>query len=526
MHNKFLLALIFLAIFFFEGSGLKAQVSYNFAATPDKITIAGAPAPLTMDCLSANGIGQWTTSSTSLGLGTPAVSILLGNKLASSGVNADENGVFSSLPFAYSGSDVYPTGDAVKSVSNLNGSTRYVWFGTAHRNQFYAEGYDNVNIRFTGAAPLTLLTPSLGAHNPYHLSTGHTLVVASGSSGEPNALDRFDIAIDASFLYVVWEENISGIYSIWSEVIKLSDGSISMSPTMVASNALRPTVSVDIRNSGSMPGNFDIAYLDGASYLGGRVWWTEWNGTSFNTPQLVGTSFTIPPPGSGSTNWFGALHARILTASEAGVPPSKLNQRAVYVIAGTVDCPSYSFPCKTHLFLDYIYNGGPPSSTCEYCDGFYNAARPSGCPVESDDFELVDNPIWAFADPYEGVNSNNPGPGMANDFTEFHCLYQLQRSNTQTSYGQMITESYTFTSTPTPNNPLMIIPGSNVLKGFCVNGETSTTFFDDPAPSSLNFDGYCGAVNQMGIHVHWITNGTTPTHFYRRDLRKFDQNIE
>ena len=514
MCNKFLHALIFFALSFFSLSGLRAQVAYNFATTPDHITIAGAPVPLTMDCLSANGIGQWTSSSTSIGGAEPPVSILLENKLASSGISPDENGVLSSLPFAYSTGDAYPTGDAVKSVSILNGSTRYVWFGTENRNRFYAEGFDNSSgtISFSGDAPLTLLTPSLGSHNPYPLTSGHQLITSgSGLGHELNALDRFDVAIDASFLYVVWEEYNSGAYSIWAEVIKLSDGSTvtgwpaQVSPTL--SPGQRPTVSVDIRNSGSV-GNFDIAYLDATSVgmHGCHVNWTEWNGTSFTSPQDINQSF-------GSTTWDAPLHARILTASEAGVAPSITSQRAVYVIAYT-DAFSSTTPQYIHLFLDYIKSAAPVNPS-EYCDGNLNNARPTGCPVESVVggmpflLQVKDNPIWAFANPYEGANSALPATA---DFTGFHCLYQLVRTGG--------------TNIPTSNNPLMIIPGNSAVSGFCVNGNGTSTFFDDPVASNLNFDGYCGAVNQMGVHVHWITNGTTPTHFYRRDLRKFDQNIE
>ncbi len=523
MHNKFLPALIFLALFFFEISGLRAQVAYNFQS-PDELLISTAPVALPMDCLSANGYGQWTSSSTSSG-----VSNLLTNKLTSSSVDNAEAGVLSSEGFAYSGTDGYPSADAIKCAANLNGSVRYVWFGTTSRDQFYAEGFDagagGVDISFSGLPTTTSVIsapPTLGL-NPYLLTTGHTLVT---SGNEANALDRFDIAIDASFLYVVWEENNSGVFSVWAEVIKLSNGSIAMARTTVATNALRPTVSVDIRNSGSSPGNFDIAFLDqNVGTATGHVHWTEWNGSAFSTPQLIGSTFSdplLPSPPNPAVNWVAPLHARILTASEFGVSPVTTNQRAVYVIAGTEDCPSYSNPCKLHLFLDYIYSAGPPSATCEYCDGFYNGARPTGCPVENGlNFELDDNPIWAFANPYEGQNI--AGVNSTQDFTEFHCLYQLQRSNTQTSYGHMITETYTFTSTPSSNNPLMIITGNNVGNGFCVNGDGSSTFFPDPAATGLDFDGYCGAVNQMGVHVHWTGGGT---HFYCRDKREFDQNIE
>ena len=99
------------------------------------------------------------------------------------------------------------------------------------------------------------------------------------------------------------------------------------------------------------------------------------------------------------------------------------------------------------------------------------------------------------------------------DFTEFHCVYQIDRFG----YGIM-----------NPNNPLMIIPGNHVTSGYCVNGKNALSqFYGDPTTNASGFTDYCAAVNQMGVHVHWIIDSSSVNvHYYRRDKREFDQNIE
>src|ERR1019366_3359506 len=105
------ITLTFCCILFFSLSVPRAQVAYNFQ-TPDELLISTALVPLPMDCLAANGYGQWTSSPTSNG-----ESNLLTNRLTNILVDNAQAGVLASEAFAFSGSDVYPTSDAIKSAS-------------------------------------------------------------------------------------------------------------------------------------------------------------------------------------------------------------------------------------------------------------------------------------------------------------------------------------------------------------------------------------------------------------------------
>jgi hypothetical protein len=520
-QKRLFVALASVTLFFAGLSGLRAQVAYHFQL-PDDIPPVVSTEPgydiLTMDCLAANGYGQWTSSSSTTNENQAPSCFLLTNKLndmpypVSIYWDNAQTGVLAAKPFTYNGTDSYPTADVMKVAANLKGNVRYVWIdnnGVHGRNSFYVEGFDpgssGIDISFSrlpGNDSIVQPAKATGVSVP--LAVGHQLV---STTAEPNPLDRVDAAIDASYLYIVWEEDSSGVFSIWGAVVKLSNDSVVMSATKITplsgsgSAGRRPTVAVDIRNSGSIA-PFDVAYLDPTiPSITGNVWWTEYNGTGFTTPTAITKIY------SGVYAWISPTHARIVVASEYGVTPIITNQRAVYVIAGT-SCITGGPSCHTHLFLDFI-KLGTPISPCEYCDGVLNGARPSGCPVAAgENFNVEDNPIWAFGNPYEGSNSNSPGL----DFTEFHALYQLDR----TGYG--IVDS---------NKPLMIIPGSNVTHGFCVNGNGSSAFYNDPTVNGLGITDYCGAVNQMGVHVHWIIDSSgTNVHYYRRDKREFDQSIE
>ncbi len=543
-HSFFFRAAIMLALVLacsMSAAGLRAQVAYNFQH-PDEVAVPfhyyTTPVGwdvLTMDCLAANGYGQWTSSSSTTNANGAPSCFLLANKLQHMPNDSGnpiwddaQTGVLASKKFTFIGTDSYPTADAIKNAANLQGNVRWVWLNNA-RNAFYIEGFDpgsrGIDISFSSLnAPTSdpsIVKASNALGSTYPLTTGHT-VVSSSAEGSP--LDRFDIAMDASYTYIVWEEATTshGVlsYSIWAMVVKLSDGSIALAPTRVdplgGLGGVRPTIAVDVRNSGSIT-PFDIVYIDpGIPNNFGNVWWTQYNGTGFNPPLIIPHTYGV----NGGGNWEAPLHARILVASEASQTPSTLNQRAVYIIAGT-SCLRGGTRCKQHLFLDYIYSGSP-FTPCEYCDGLFNNTRPPGCPVRSASphdpsqlyfFQVIDNPIIAFANPYEGYNSNAP-LNDAVDFTEFHCLYQLLRSGYDIGeYG-----------TPAANSPLMIIPGSNVASGYCVNGNGPGAFYDDPGTNPIGFAAYCGAVNQMGIHVHW-TDGNGD-HYYRRDIREFDQDIE
>ena len=292
--------LAFLGVLLIGLPSPQAQVRYNFQS-PDQITISGAPVALPMDCLAANGYGQWTSSSTSLG-----ESNLLTNMLASTGEDNAQDGVLSDNGFAFSIGDSYPTADAIKCAANLKGNVRYVWLNAA-RNAFYVEGFDpgaaGIDISFMGLPSVTSIVnaPALTATTFSLLST-HTVV---NSIHESNPLDRFDVAIDASNLYIVWEEFSASKYSVWAMVIDLSTGLATMTPTQVTPSTgggRRPTVAVDIRNSGSVAPfdvvclsqtaadnsmdhyNSDVAFLgDGQFTLAGSGETMTSNGTSSGT---------------------------------------------------------------------------------------------------------------------------------------------------------------------------------------------------------------------------------------------------
>src|SRR5581483_3867977 len=488
----------------------RSQVAYQFQA-PNVITLSTAPVTLTMDCLSANGYGQWTSSTST------DDAHLLANFLSSSTTSNPQAGIVGSAPFTFTSPDVYPTTEVMKTAANLKGNVRYVWMqrrtGMGSTDQFYVEGFDpgssGIDISFSSLPGNTSSYKVLNAVNStsglVSIATGHHFV---NTSDEANALDRFDIAIDANFLYIVWEEKVSGSFQIWSMILNLSTGATVLAPTQVTpytgggSTGVRPTVAVDIRNHGTTVAPFDVAYI--SAVPSGTVYWTQWQPSSstFTSPTAIPNSF-VDPQNSTSLTWSNPQHARVLAASEAVVSPLATNQRAVYVIA---DNGGLS------LFLDRII-AGVPQSTNEYGDGVYNCSRPSNCPMEKCSstppnlFPVLNNPIWAFSNPYQGENASSSL--TTSTFTEFHCLYQLDRSSVFTgSAGEY---------------PLMIIPGSAASSGYCVSEASSTTFDEDPITNGNSIMQYCAAVNQMGIHVHWISSNH---HFYCRDNRNIDQNIE
>jgi hypothetical protein len=129
---------------------------------------------------------------------------------------------------------------------------------------------------------------------------------------------------------------------------------------------------------------------------------------------------------------------------------------------------------------------------------------------------VVDEPIIAFADPYNNQNANSTGI-----FDFWHCLYQLD---------VLTTTTHVF--------PLMIVRSAEICGAsdtrIALNQDPGDATKTPPIPATLLKDPinnwYVGAVNQMGIHVHWraidLASGQ-PAHFYTRDMnRTFDEDID
>ncbi len=489
-------------------TGAHGQLAYNFQP-PDDIpasTSGTHPNILTMDCLAANGYGQWTSSSSTTNTNGAASCFLLANKLnvqSSSVVTDAAEGILAAKQFNSSG-NAYPN-EAIKCAANLKGNVRYVWMdNSSGRTKFYVEGFDpatttnastGIGIDFVDLGQSSGTNSQKIVKDGSAILYGEVTIPASGTlvttTNEALYPDMFDIAIDASNLYIVWEQYNSGTYTIKAMAVNLTG---TFSPTFLGlvGTGRRPTVAVDVRHSGSIA-DIDVAYIN--SLPGGQVEWTEYNGTSFPA------SVPVPNPVTGKTwSWINATHARIIDAS---TPGSGTTDKAIYFIA-------QDNSGNVSLYFNRITSGAFATTT-DYCDGQLNTDRgdpgsPYVCPVETTTaFDVLDDYIRAFINPYDGSNTSGA-------FNHFNCLYVLNRTS-GTSGGKY---------------PIMIIQGSDPDSGYCVSGGSTLGNFpyDDPVKATTNWPfEYVGAANQMGIHVHW-TGLNTSDHYYRRDAHAIDQNIE
>ncbi len=506
IHRSTLLGSLLLL---FAPLALWAQVTYNFQTPNDVAAATGAGhSILTMDCLAANGYGQWTASSSTTNVNSAKSLFLLSNRLTTLTATDAQAGVLAAKTPTFTGGsgDAYPT-EAIKCAANLKGNVRYVWLNsTSSRDKLYVNGFDpattdnastGIGIDFV-SLPATNSEKIVKDNNAVLfvddiIASGHTLVSSSNESLYP---DMFDVAIDASYLYVVWEEYASSTYTIHAAAVNLSTSAVTLlgtGGTGFVANGRCPTIAIDVRHSGSI-GNVDIVFLN---TIPGQPQWTEWNGTLFPTPMLV--PFLLS-----NQTWpaSSATHARIVDASAAG---SGSTDKAIYFIAA--DNTGKKCLCFNRI------TSGSLAVNSYYCDGASNTTRPSPCPIEtSAGFPLVDDYIRAFADPYQGNTT-------AGSFDEFHCLYVLNHSGGTINVGAK-----------GGTNPLMIIANNDPSKGYFVSGGTSTgdfPYFDPVATGSHQPCLYVGAANQMGIHPHWLADSSgVRLHYYRRDLRYFDQNIE
>ncbi len=495
-------------------SGLRAQVAYNFQLPDDITPVVSTDAGydiLTMDCLAANGYGQWTSSSSSQNTNASPSSFLLSNILNQGPPPGIEDwddaqaGVLAAKEFTYNGTDAYPT-EAIKCASNLKGNVRYVWLdNTSGRDKFYVEGFDpgsaggssgiDISYAHFPTDPSFIKDLKAKLYVEGVIPSGHTLVTKTNEALYP---DMFDIAIDANYLYIVWEEWTSGTYNLYAAAVNLT-GAITVTQLGLVgtSDARRPTVAVDVRHSGSIA-DIDVAYL---STVPGIVAWTTYSGsgTTWSTPQSLTTAITGSIYG-----WLNATHARIVDASTAGTAST---DKAIYFIADDHNGTDA-------LFFNWIISGSLSTSS-NYCDGHYNTIRSAYSPIEtSSAFPVMDDYIRAFANPYEGASG-------AGAFEEFHCLYVLNHiSGTTGPVGG--------------DYPLMIIPNFYPAHGYCVSGNNIHfhpfglfPYYDPIAPIAHQPFLYVCAVNQMGVHTHWAADSSSINlHYYCRDKREFDQNIE
>jgi hypothetical protein len=515
--------------------GLRGQTigEYNFrqqsVIDSDSYSTSDYPPVLTMDCLAANGYGQFTLTSLpnpNGGGDFPVGWYLLANglykpsKLYSAGDLTDHpgcippgvvgDGLLSDLGYDES----KPT--EPKATANLDGWVSYVWPDPISRTSFdiVALGPSDFDLSLSGipnpASSRQIAKPGSFTHTFSAITGTHTLFTTSyhDVSTESDFRDEFDVASDGAYLYIVWSSTVHPVHTgkkeIWVTVLDLGTSGTANSyfaPAMFIDDGERPTISCDSRaNRGASPTpKFEVAYLTGHSSGSDNIKHAVWDGTSL-TISTLSHSYIIPSSGTHSTNTYGyATHARVVVSSDryGGSPTS-----TVYAI-GSSALYYYKPPVAT---TNALYVDGPLTQWTYPLPVGYSGAQPSTAP------SVLDNPIIAFEDPYEDQGSR---------FDPFHCLYQLDM---------------TFPSGSIEKKPLIIVQGAdNNTTNAPFTGETrlvlnqdaSSKMLNDPLPNThvAGTEGgwYVGAVNQMGIDVHWPAANAALNHrmhFYARDINR------
>jgi hypothetical protein len=518
--------LTFCIVIFFGLSGPRAQtftqVSYNFPSAPDHATddTVSCSTSLTMNCLAANGTGQWT----SFPDGENGNWALLGNHLEDPASDCSYHGGIVQTGML---ANVIPANpDEMKVAANLMSSVRYVCPDPT-RDYFVMQGLDyadiggSIDFSFkSGTNGMTLSDPTstLLVKTPM-ITYSTTISTFCGGSYHPvvtssieNPRDEFDIAIDLNYVYIVWEAS-DGIFAT---VINMLDGSVPMGFPVQLGSGFRPTVAVNVRYGGV--GNvisFDAAWIGSAASA--AIYYRSM------VHGVLGPIYTLSSwmqhPGQPDAN-YSPTHARILVASYEGAFPASPNDpRAIYAIVGAGS--------TSHLVLfkdvqRYALGGSWTPEHAIYFDGMW-ALTPHPAPIDGF-FPVDDDPIIAFANPYDGQGQYVPPTPGTTPFNEYHCLYRLLRG-----YGgdwshnpPMIVRGADRDGTPNAMNQCMNlpVPGWETLN----LPDAEHQFSEDPAVDANGVVSYVGAVNQMGIHVHW--RSYTGHHYYMRDSRAFDENIE
>ncbi len=521
------------------GSAQYTAVPYGFQNNPAAVQIYDPAGDLPVDftCIAANGYGQWMYGTDN---GIPAA-YLVGDSLSniSTGSSPRPNGIVGVSDFS---NDQYKY--EVKVAANLVGSVRYVWPNDT-RSGFVIRGLNDsrgtqgtqINIALGGnlnplpsrqiisGSPYSVTTVSNDVSNIYYYMGGwppftENEPIVQGVQ-EADWRDQWDIAMDAKYLYLVWEHydgNYNG-YELFVNAILLSDGSIAPSfpkwlnnrqnaqydTSVSVGRGRRPTISCNVRNSPTVP-TFEVAYLTETSRSpNGIDPYTPWNSrvryyhtdpiTTFDRVLLTGIVGDAH-----ASSYSKPLHARILTSSSR--QPLSYDTKEIFVIAGGL----YSFQTgittySNALIVYRIENDINPltiNTTPHYVDGIEMTSHAP--PLFSGGIPIIDEPIRAFCNPYDGQATTA--------IDEFHALYRMQRTDVST--------------------PLLIVRGFNNGSGGTTDTRTpinrtspdngvNWTWLPDPG------DQYVGAVNQAGIHVHW---GYNSVHYYSRDIRAYDEPIE
>jgi hypothetical protein len=558
-QKRLFVAMVSVTLFSLMPAGLRAQTpdseyNFNVQSLVDGTSygvygggsiINGDPVPiLSMDCVAANGYGQWTLSSHA---GThsqfPSGWYLLENALRkpSSGYNSDtsqhEPGCIPPGVVQYGAlaGSIYPK--EPKGAANLDTWINYMWPDSTDRSKFIVQFFDSSDIDLSAKF---CTNPTVGKMNVVTASAIHSDSISTmDDSGhvhnidtESDYRDEFDDVSDARFHYYVWASNVNpvnpGMKEIWAMVTPLGSSTPTIMPFFVGDGKF-PTVSCDARNnrSGTTP-KFDVAYINPS---GQPVDISYTNSTP--KPFLLNPEF-IPPygyftcdpplgfPPCPPPTITSVTHVRAIVSEIAG---QTTVYHGLYLIGytnpGNTAAETWPNPSTTEGLFLYPHLDTGISTSPNLCDG-PPLPGPSSTVLGASPgliasiVGVVDEPITAICDPYD--NQNRPG------YEGFHVVYRINALDmTDTVREPLIImkawyNGSTYPDTTPEDSRLML---TTLVEAFDSFGPVAVW------PPPVNH-GYVAAVNQMGIHVHWRT-GTlgTGTHYYARDMKRtFNEPIE
>jgi len=499
-------------------------------------TIIGSndPVPiLTMDCLAANGYGQWTLS-TIVGAGT--VGSLSGSSMYPAGWYLLENALrkpsltFNSYPnepgcippgVVQNGSFT-ATPNGPKNTANLDGWVNYIW-PTSGGSSFEIQDFSSSDIDLSGSFCTNPTINKMNVITANSINANSISVSSEAVVTESDFRDEFDVASDAHFLYIVWASGTSP-KQIWAMAVPLGSSTPAIGPLVVGVGKF-PTVTCverDNRGSGPYTAMFDVAYI-GPGNQPADVSYTNSTPTFFFIGGFIAPySYYDCDACSDLSTITTATHVRAVISQIAGQTSV---YHGMYVIGfaslASAILPYGSWPgTEEGLFLYPQLNSISPTSAY-VCDApMIRGTYPS---IIASTNGIIDEPITAFCNPYD--NQNGYG------YEGFHCVYREHITDVEdVNHNPLVVMQAWYNGTTYPatttETRLVLMLQSPLGVPFWLGDPDA---FVDGNPVL-----YVAAVNQMGIHIHWHAQDLTPggnpsfqAHYYARDMtRTFDEPIE
>jgi hypothetical protein len=547
---------------------------------------------------SSNGYGTWIVT-------RDGGWALLGDTLNSEAIVSNHPEL--SVPSGIIASGLIPGAPTtgIKVAANLNGSVRYVWFqqsdpaSQASPWEMKIAGFDDHD-QLGGAFPthnindirnLSGLPNSGNYHNicgpinvssifiPIYLeySTNSWTFLNLNSSDDTDWRDKFDIAMDAKFLYITFSfKDVNNTYRILTFAVGLdtwrpietktfnnvtypvifqANGSYSSTGGGTA-NGRRPTIATNVRNNNTP--SCDIAWLDWLMDISNSnnnkftqviikgigfsttysITYNENTGTQGVDPITHNNTFFNYFSPAGNNDFYSSpSHARIICGSVNN--NTSQPEKAVYVIGDPGGDPNSLYGNGLWLVCYTLTSNALPTipvnainrKVGKYFDGYSKLPqssilispfptqyhdKPSTDPTSLANlgYYIIDEPITAFANPYDA--------SLAADrvYNEFHCLYRILANTLKQDGGNA--------------KPILRIANNNnvgpALNRHRLSSSDPWMALNSPLSQPCS---YSGSVNQMGIHIYWDEgNAPDPNPSlmdiwnYKRDLRSFDEPIE